>query len=137
MINKLKKYFENCDYDFVLLFGSYADGTNSSLSDIDIAVYKKNLDLKDLGYDNAMLESLLKLKIDTVILNKLEQKNPLLAFNIIKNHQVLFLKSETNYINFKTRSQLSYLDHKPLLESNMRDLKNRIDTNTFAKRDYA
>ncbi len=137
MIEKLKKYFSDKDYDFVLLFGSFSNHSDTPLSDVDIALYKKDLPLKRLGYDNAMLESLLNKKVDTLSLYNLPNIDPLLAFNILDNHTIINIKNEDSYITFKTQAQLSYLEHKPLIDLNIQDLKERINNESFAKRNYA
>jgi len=138
MIFKLKNFFENCEESFVLLFGSYASKKEHSLSDVDIGLFfKEEIDLKKLGYLNATLEAKFNQKIDIVVLNDIEKKDPLFAFNILENHIVLNQQDEAVYINFKTAVQLSYLDHKYLIDQGMRDIQRRIDNNSFAKRNYA
>ena len=52
-IDEVKKYYT---IDFIVLFGSYAKGTNTEDSDIDIAVVSK--DIKDRFDDMAKLMSL-------------------------------------------------------------------------------
>lgn len=138
MIKKLAKYFNKSDEAFVLLFGSYANKEEGPLSDVDVGIYfKDGIDVKTLGFHNAMLEKVLGKKIDLISLNGIEKKDPLFAFNILQNHQLLHLTDEEAYINFKTSVQLSFLDNKALIEQNMRDLQRRINNNEFAKRNYA
>ena len=138
MIFKLKNFFKNSDESLILLFGSYANNKEHNLSDVDIGVFfKESVDLKKLGYLNATLEARLNKKIDIVVLNEIEKKDPLFAFNILENHIVLHQEDEAIYINFKTAVQLSYLDHKYLIDQGMRDIQRRINSNSFAERNYA
>jgi predicted nucleotidyltransferase len=137
MVNQIKKYFSQLPCKFVILFGSYADGSYNIMSDVDIGIYSDEMDLKTLGFHTAMLESLLEKKVDLTILNGIENKNPQFGFNILNNHQVLLLNDKSFYINFKTKLQLSYLDHKPLLQMNQKALINRIKEDKIGRRDFA
>jgi len=134
----LKTYFEKSAYIFVLLFGSFADGKENSMSDIDIGVYfNGKIDLKQVGFDTAMLEQKLSRKIDITILNDIEKKDPLFGFNVLSRHKTLNINNKNRYIRFKTDVQLSYLDHKPLIEANLAAFKNRIQSGKTGERNYA
>ena len=138
MIKRLEEFFLDNIEAFVLLFGSYADDTAGSMSDVDIGIYfEHSVDLKSLGFLSATLEAKLEKKIDLIVLNDIEKKDPLFAFNILQNHRVLKVNNEDMYINFKTVVQLSYLEHKELIDQSLQDLHSRIHDNHFAKRDYA
>ena len=138
MIKRLEEYFSDNIDVFVLLFGSYANDTAGSMSDVDIGIYfKHSVDLKYLGFLSATLEAKLEKKIDLIVLNDIEKKDPLFAFNILQNHRVLKVNDEDTYINFKTAVQLSYLEHKELIDQSMQDLHNRVHHNHFARRNYA
>ena len=52
-INEIKKYYS---IDYVILFGSYASGTNNEDSDIDVAIISK--DIKNSFEDGVKLMSL-------------------------------------------------------------------------------
>ncbi len=135
---RLKVYFEQRDYAFVLLFGSYADGKENSMSDIDIGIYfNAKVDLMQAGYDAAMLGEELAKKIDMTILDDIEKKDPLFGFNVLSRHRVIALNDEEAYIRFKTDVQLSYLDHKPLIDANRSVFKERIKAGMIGERDYA
>jgi len=90
-----------------------------------------------LGYMTAMLEKVLSKKVDIVLLNKIEQKDPNFAFSILENHKTLVVKNQERYIAFKTRVQLSYLDHKELIEQNLHGVQKRLESDNFARRNYA
>ena len=137
MIKRLEEFLDDVEA-FVLLFGSYANDTAGSMSDLDIGIYfKHRVDLKSLGFLSATLEAKLDKKIYLIVLNKIEKKDPLFASNILQNHRVLKINDENIYINFKTAVQLSYLEHKDLIDQSMQDLHSRIHNNHFAKRDHA
>ena len=42
MFTKLQDFFAEYDFDFVLLFGSFVNGTTHELSDVDIGIYSLN-----------------------------------------------------------------------------------------------
>jgi predicted nucleotidyltransferase len=138
IIDIIQAYFKTKHYAFVLLFGSYANHTFSEQSDIDLGIYfNGKIDYMALGYDTAELESLLGKKVDVVALNDIYKKDSLFAFNILENHTVMLLNDEKKYINFKTSTQLYYLDRKELIEMNRKALKKRIETNTIGERNFA
>ncbi|MCH9740294.1 MAG: nucleotidyltransferase domain-containing protein [Epsilonproteobacteria bacterium] len=138
IINTLQEYFSDKPFTFVLLFGSYANGTESARSDIDIGLFfNKEIDYMELGYHSAKLSSLLDKKIDITALNDLYKKDPLIAFEILENHQCLACHNQEKYIHFKTATQLAYLDNKPIIELNRATLLKRIEQNeTIGKRNY-
>ena len=134
----VKEVFKDTPCDFVLLFGSHARGDAHAMSDIDIGVCTPEpLDLKSLGYLAATLETRLRRPVDLTDLYGLYRKNPLLAFEILSHHIPLCLRDEERYIHFKTMAQLSYLDHKPLIEANRRQLRRRIEEGKIGERNYA
>jgi predicted nucleotidyltransferase len=138
VLNRLQEYFDDSTYEFVLLFGSYSNDTNNALSDIDIGVYfQDSVDYLELGYHIAKLETIFNLKIDMIALNDIYKQNPLFGFEILKNHKPIIINNQEKYIEFKTKSQLYYLDAKPLIEQNRASLKQRIANNTFGERDFA
>jgi predicted nucleotidyltransferase len=137
VIDKLREFFKDSRYEFVLLFGSYSSNTQNELSDIDIGIFfKDKIDYMDLGYQSAKLESILQKKIDMIVLNDLYRKDPLFAFEILNNHKPILLNNEKSYIDFKTFSQLFYLDHKPLIELNQKTLLNRIKNGKTGERNF-
>ena len=124
-------------YDFIsniLLFGSYAAGKNSYLSDIDIAIHTtKELELLELGSLISLLESTLDIKVDLVILNELYKKSPLLAYNIYQSHKIISIRDKKRYREFKSNALHYYMDFKPVLEAQNRAFLKRIEDGTLAK----
>lgn len=92
--------------------------------------------MKQAGYDAAMLEGKLGKKVDLLILNDLEKKDPLFGFEVLCRHKSITVNDEAAYIRFKTALQLSYLDHKPLIEANQKAFQKRIDSGKIGKRNF-
>ena len=139
MENEIKKYLESYDFlIFTLIFGSYASQTAGSKSDLDIGIYSnESLDLLLLGRMITDLEKITNLKIDLIELKDIYKKSPNLAYQIVKNHKLLFLKNEDVYFEFKRRSFLYYFDTEKLRESVRSALYKRISSKKFGKRNYA
>lgn len=139
MIERLQDYFSKSNaYAFAVLFGSVNASNAHENSDVDIGVYfKDDTDYMQTGFDQAQLEALSGKKVDVVVLNALADRDPLLAFEILANHRLLFCASEADYLAFKTRAQLSYLDHAPLILGNKNALEKRIMSGKSGERNYA
>lgn len=123
---------------FSLLFGSMATDKTHDFSDIDIGICTgAPMTLESLGYHTAMLETKLGKKVDLIDLYRLYEKDPLLAFEIYSRHLPIEIRDEKAYIRFKTKAQLYYLDHLPLIEANRRQLDRRIEEGKIGERNYA
>ena len=124
-------------FDFIinaLLFGSYANGKNGFLSDIDIAIEtSKDISLLEYGAIVSELEDELNKKIDLVILNELYKKEPLLAYNIYINHKPIFIKNKEKYDDFKIYALKYYTDLKPLYDLTNKALLKRIENGTVGE----
>lgn len=96
---------------FAVLFGSFAHGTVTPQSDVDIAVYTQEpLALLERGAWVADLEQLCQRTVDLVWLNPLPAQDPALAFEILAHGQSLFCRKTAWYVAFKTSVTLRYLD---------------------------
>ncbi len=139
LIERIKKVLESFeDIEFAFVFGSYARGNAKHMSDIDIAAhFSSDIDLLELGKIIAKLEVVAKRKVDFVTLNNLYKKNPLLAFEIIKNSNLLFVRDIEKLISFKTRAQLEYFDTEKLRRETRETFRRRISERKFGKRNYA
>ena len=131
----LKKVLQTYDFiDFALLFGSYAKGTQSALSDIDIAIYtNRSIDLLEQGSIISHLEGLLEKHVDLLLLNNLYKENARMAFNIIDNHKVIFCNTLEKYLDFKTYTYKYYFDQLPMYEFFDNALIERIESGTYGK----
>jgi predicted nucleotidyltransferase len=109
LIEKLKEYLKvNPTVNFAYVFGSYVDGTYTSSSDVDVALY-----LSDTSLDNRLqvsyeLSKLLKKDVDLVVLN--EVKNIYLLENIF--NQSVVIKESDERIDFELVKQHDILDYK-------------------------
>ena len=119
---------------FALLFGSQVTGKTRFNSDIDIAIYfKDEPDILMMGQIIAQLESLTNQRIDLVILNALPFKNPLLAYNITGNHELLVCRDVQQYETFKFRSYCEYFDFEPILKAQNDKLIEELQDGNFGK----
>ncbi|MFQ5584678.1 MAG: nucleotidyltransferase domain-containing protein [Calditrichia bacterium] len=136
VIIKAEKFLQSFDYlDFALLFGSYIKNTAGSLSDIDIGIYaNRGVELLELGFLTAKMESLLKIKVDLIVLNNLYKKNPTISFEIASTGKLIFCKNENLFIDFKSKSYLYYLDAKYLRDMVNRRFEKRLKEGLFGVR---
>ena len=134
-ISKIKNIL--LSYDVItnaLLFGSYADNTQHTMSDIDIAVETKNdMDIFTMGEIISKLESATDKKIDFIILNDLYIKSPLLAYNIYQKYKIIFLKNKKSFTSFKENTLHHYMDFKHVLDEQNRAFLQRIADGNLAK----
>ncbi|WOE68799.1 nucleotidyltransferase domain-containing protein [Hydrogenimonas thermophila] len=134
-VNKITDILE--EYDFIinaLIFGSYSNGKAGRFSDVDIAIeVAETIDLLTMGEIISRLEVEVKRKIDLVIINELHKKSPLLAFNIYKNHKILFIKDQKRYDNFKESALHFYLDFKRVLDEQNRMFLKRVESGNIGK----
>lgn len=100
---------------FAYLFGSYADGTQTEKSDVDVAVYMNDTSLDSRLYIHHALEKSLGKEVDLVILNDVKNiylleviltKSVVLKehemkdiFEVEKNHQIIDFKNFRRYID--------------------------------------
>ncbi len=124
-------------YDVItnaLLFGSHADNTQHTMSDIDIAVATKNeMDIFSMGEIISKLEDATSAKIDFIILNDLYKKSPLLAYNIYQNHKIIFLRDEQSFKSFKENTLHYYMDFKHILDEQNEAFSQRVADGNLAK----
>ncbi len=131
----LKDVLSTFDYiDFALLFGSTADATSNTLSDVDVAVYtNRPIDFLEQGYLVSTLEEVVDKPIDLVLLNDLYKHHPKLAFNIVDKHRVILNNSKEKYIDFKTYTYKYYFDQKQMYSMFDKSLRTRIANGTYGK----
>ena len=119
---------------FALLFGSQCSGNLRFDSDIDIALYFEDLpDLLVLGEIIAQLENATNKKIDLIVLNDLHAKNPLLAYNITGQHDILINHDRDRYEAFKHRSYIDYFDFEPIIVAQNQKLIEELNHGNFGK----
>lgn len=92
------------------LFGSHAKQTQTTQSDIDIAILLSETPKKLLEYYLHLTDKLSKMLGDQVDLIILNDAPPLLKHQVIKNGKTVYTRSEEARITFEARAQSEYLD---------------------------
>jgi len=118
IIKTLTEYFEDKqEILFVYLFGSFANGSENPMSDIDIAIYYEQ-DEATKNIDNHLnmrieLMELFKREIDLVVLNGAK---PFLKSRIINNRIRILSRDSLVESEFVCRSLGEYFDIEPYME---------------------
>jgi len=102
------KLLDSSNVLFAYLFGSYSQNKETSLSDIDIAVYLDNSTLDERLQLTYELSRFLKKDVDLVVLNEI--KNIYLMDSIFKDGIVL--KDNDKRFDFEILKQHDILDFK-------------------------
>jgi predicted nucleotidyltransferase len=133
---QIKSLLNNYDsIRMAMIFGSRVSGKDSSLSDIDIAVYSDpTFELIEFGKLISKLEAITICKVDLIELNGLNNSNNLLTYEIVSNHHLLFSNDQELFIDFKRNTFLTYFDQEYMRSLFNTNLLNRINTDMFGKR---
>ena len=118
------------------LFGSYATDRTTPLSDIDLAILLEQSESRENYFKhrlNLMAEFSSRLgteKVDVIILNN---ATPDLAYNIIKDGQLLFKRPETRgqLVVFIARTYDRYFDYLPVKKLFSLALTQRVKEGRF------
>lgn len=128
---------QNPSISFALLFGSCVKGMEMPFSDIDIGIYFTEIvSLYEFGSLVCDLENLTGKKVDLVELNHLYHRNPRFAYQMIMSSELLFCKNENQWVDYKTKVILYYLDVEPLLRQVEARFRERIKENKFGIYNY-
>lgn len=122
---KLENIFSNqIKVKAAYLFGSYARGEQKTDSDIDIGI------LLDENFDRIikldLLTSLTENGFDDVDLVILNNASILLKYEIVKNNNLIYSRSDFDTSSYFSKIIRLYLDFKPYLEVQRKYLKERI-----------
>jgi uncharacterized protein len=123
----------------LLLFGSYASGRETAISDVDVAV------LLDCSVDKELfMQERLRLMVelssfletdhfDLVILN---EASPALAYRVIRDGQLLFERNDARgqLVRFKVKMLDRYFDYQPVERIFSQALIKRIKGGSFGGR---
>lgn len=120
-MEEIKKVLEKeADVLFAYLFGSYAKGTQGKRSDIDIAVFLRDVDILEtnplypsrlaINIENALTE---KKPVDVRVLNESSIR---FRSQVLRHGKLLCSRDEKKRIDFETSSMACYYDFKPFLE---------------------
>lgn len=95
----------------ILLYGSFARRQVHPGSDIDLAIFQpcRKPDIFELNLARIDLEDLCKRPVDLVIL---EEASPILAMQILGNHQLLALQDRRLLDAFVVKTLMDYADLK-------------------------
>jgi predicted nucleotidyltransferase len=130
LINSIKEAVEkDKEILFVYLYGSFISQSIPFGSDIDMAVYLKPSDIKSYirkeeEITSALITKLHKDKIDLRILNILPF---LLQYNIVKEGILVFVRDESERVDFEIRVMSRFFELKPYLDEYKRMLSSRIE----------
>lgn len=118
---------------FAYLFGSKVKRSSRFGSDLDIAVYfQDEPEILEIGALVLKLEEASNCKVDVVSLNNLDKLNPKLAYSIISEGIIAYLKHKELFNQFKESVILNYLDFKPIDELFNKNFNNRLANHKFA-----
>jgi len=114
IVQILTKHLQDeLNVEFAYLFGSYADGTFSDRSDVDVALYLKKVDFDTQLKMNFDLSKLLKKDVDLVVLNK--TRNLYLLDDILQKG--VLLKDSDKRVDFELKKHHQILDYKEFKKS--------------------
>lgn len=109
MEEKIKEILLNeIECESIILFGSYARGTQNSESDIDIAIKSNNkIDKKRLYETSKKLEDKLNKDIDLIDLNEIGDT---FRYEILVNGKTLYCKDELKFEFYKLDMYREFLE---------------------------
>ncbi len=103
-----KIILENVDCDAIVLFGSYARGTQNAESDIDIAIKPNtNISKKQIFYLSQDLEEEIKTEVDLI---NLDDINDSFRYEILINGKTIYCKDELKFELYKLDMYREYLE---------------------------
>lgn len=109
ILDIIKKFIlENVDCDAIVLFGSYARGTQNAESDIDIAIKPNtNISKKQIFYLSQELEEKIKTEVDLI---NLDDINDSFRYEILINGKTIFCRDELKFELYKLDMYREYLE---------------------------
>ena len=109
ILDIIKKFIlENVDCDAIVLFGSYARGTQNAESDIDIAIKPNtNIKKKQIFYLSQDLEEKIKTEVDLI---NLDDINDSFRYEILINGKTIYCKDELKFELYKLDMYREYLE---------------------------
>ena len=108
-IENIKEYLiEKIDCEAIVLFGSYARGTQNAESDIDIAIKPHtNISKKQIFYLSQDLEEKIKTEVDLI---NLDDINDSFRYEILINGKTIYCKDEFKFELYKLDMYREYLE---------------------------
>lgn len=103
-----KRIIEDLNCEAIILFGSFARGTQNERSDIDIAFKsKREVTKKEAFNEKSLLEDIAKRDIDLV---NLDEINDDFRYEILMNGKELYCEDKTKFDLYKLDMFREYLD---------------------------
>ncbi|MCI8412236.1 MAG: nucleotidyltransferase domain-containing protein [Clostridia bacterium] len=108
-LEKLKKVIlEKIECEAIVLFGSYARGTQNKENDIDIAIKpKREINKKELFYLSQELEDIINIEVDLIDLNNIGDG---LRYEILINGKTIYCENEFKFELYKLDMYREYLE---------------------------
>lgn len=108
-IENIKEYLiEKIDCEAIVLFGSYARGTQNAESDIDIAIKPHtNISKKQIFYLSQDLEEKIKTEVDLI---NLDDINDSFRYEILINGKTIYCRDELKFELYKLDMYREYLE---------------------------
>lgn len=129
IISRLEDRLAPFPVRFAVLYGSYAAGRPTPVSDIDLAVYVDQID-DFLDVINAVDEVFPRHRIDVI---NLKDKPALIYYEVLSSGLVFLVRDEAFFKQEKFRVMREYLDFKPMHDRLLRDMLQRIDEGTYGE----
>ncbi|MDI6730920.1 MAG: nucleotidyltransferase domain-containing protein [Candidatus Altarchaeum sp.] len=124
--------------EFSIIFGSFAEGKENKMSDIDIGIFvNREYDLIELGTAITQIEAKFGKNIDMIILNDIYKKDPQFAYEVILKGRVLNSEKNDKYIMFKESVFKYYMDTNYLRDQVNKSFRLRLKNGKFGERNYA
>ena len=103
-----KRLIDDFECEAIILFGSFARGTQNEKSDIDIAFKsKRKISKKEIFEEKILLEDISKRDIDLVSLDEI---NDDFRYEILMNGKELYCKDKTKFDLYKIDMFREYID---------------------------
>lgn len=105
----IEKLIEEFNISLIYVFGSYAKGTNTENSDLDIGILINGdtSPMTRLSVLNEMVGILDREDIDLIILNEADE---VLKFQVIKYGKLIYVRDLTEKVLFEARTMSEYMD---------------------------
>lgn len=131
LISKLREVLEKEEkIAFAVLFGSFAEGRDTFLSDIDLAIYlSQDMELLQLGRIVGELEKVTERRVDLLILNDALEKSPQIVYEVLSNGRLIFCRDRKSFMEFKVRGMLIYFDTAYLRDMVNEAFRERLEEN--------
>ena len=135
MLEKIIQYIEAIPgLEFAYLYGSYAEGKELPVSDIDIGILcRPGIEILQFGRHIVNLENIANRKIDLVQMNILYKKSPVLAYQIITTGKVIIEKNKIEHSEFKLNTYKYYFDTEYLRREYDYHFLERFKSGNFGK----